>query len=166
MEPNYKNNLIIDGHGRELSGISFNFTRDINSKCDLYYYVRQGIGINLTQSNQLIQSIIQGKIEREIANQTPSRIQGGLVTEKELFAIPLITGSPQWDIDNLFSQGQCTKITIKGVPVVQHTLYNNGFNNTYIRLEFGSAQSIKLSEIINYFHPGKYNIFWCVCRTE
>jgi hypothetical protein len=165
LQARFIKNLIIDGHGQELTGQTFDFRRPQGHECDLYCYIFQGLEIRISQSNAIIRNAALGNISREIANtQLPSRIGGTPVTDKKLFAIQYDdAGNPQWNIDNLFTGGDITRnIVIDGVNLVEIV---NG-NNTYIRLPFGSQQSIKLSQIINHYNNAQYNILWCVCRVE
>jgi hypothetical protein len=167
MQARFNRNLIIDGHGKELTGTTFDFRRAQGNECDLYCYVRIGIGIGVTTSNQIIQDAINGNISREISeSQLSSRIGGTLVTDKQLHAIQLTATGPQWNNDALFIGGISRNININGVNgAVAITEIVSG-NNTYVRLPFDSNGSIKLSEIINHYNAGQYNILWTVCRVE
>lgn len=159
----YLRNLIIDGHGRELTSQTFDFRRAQGNECILYCYVHQGIGIGIEQSNRIIADAINGNISLEIAGtQLSSKIGGTLVGDKELGAIRLNRdGRPQWNNDGLFAGGP-HRINIEGVDVDEF-VHNN---STYIRLPINSVQTLKLSQIINHYNVGQYNILWCVCRSE
>lgn len=162
----FNNHLIIDGHGEELTGDNFHFTRPQGKECDLYCYIRQGLGIGIHQSNQIIADVVnKNNISREIAGtQLSSRINPahGLVIDKKLYAIQADpnTGVPQWSNDHLFNTSR--EITINGVKVLEF----KKDNTTYIRLPYNSPKTLKLSDIINHYTDKQYNVLWVVCRVE
>jgi len=162
LQARFTHNLIIDGHGKELTGTNFNFQRPQGRECDLYCYIRQGLGIGINQSNTIIRDAINGNISRELAGtQLSSRIGGTLVIDKMLYAIKTTGGIPQWNNDSLLGVNG-NNVVINGVTVTEFVA---GFN-TYIRLPFNSSKSVKLSDIINFYNGRQYNILWCVCRVE
>lgn len=158
-------NLIIDGHGTDLPQ-AFNFQRAQGNECTLYSYVRTGISIPVRQSDNIIAKIIKNDYSKEITTMNASQIGGTQLNDRELSAIqltpphvPAAQQKPEWNNDTLFTEHPVNTV-VNGITMQQIT---HG-NTIYLRLPVGSAQTIKLSEIINAYHTGQYNIFWCVCR--
>lgn len=152
-------NVIIDGHGTDLTS-SFNFQRAQGNECTLYSYVRTGISIPANQSDNIIAKIIANNYSKEITMSNASRIGGTPLTDRLLGAIRLNSGTPEWNNDGLFAGGVTATVNIGGVPVTEIT--HGG--NVYLRLPFGSTNTVKVSDIISHYNAGQYNFFWCVCR--
>lgn len=154
-----KANIIIDGHGTDLTTTTFSFKRAANVVSTIYSYVKQGIGIPIDQSNRIILGITTGSPNLSIATQSDSRIGGAAVVDKQLSAI---TGgaSPQWNNDALFVAAP--DVVIGGVTVKAFT--HAASSSTYLRLPIDSTKTVKLSDIINFYSTAQYNFYWCVCR--
>jgi hypothetical protein len=153
-------NLIIDGHGTDLQ-TTFNFQRAAGNECTLYSYVRAGISIPSNQSDNIITKIVNNDFSKEITTSNASRIGGTQLTDRLLGAIRVDAhGTPEWDNDALFPAGAVANININGTGVTQIT----SGANIYLRLPFGAANTIKLSDVIAHYNAGQYNFFWCVCR--
>lgn len=154
-------NLIIDGHGSELPGTTFNFKRTAANACTLYSYVRPGIPIGVGQSDDIIAKIIAGNFSREITTVNASRIGGTPINDRLLGAIKMTAQhAPEWNNDPLFHTGVQADKIVDGVTLHQITQGDT----IYLRLPVGAQQTVKLSDIISAYPTGQYNIFWCVCR--
>lgn len=167
LKQHYQHHLIIDGHGLELTGTTFNFVREPGKECELYCYIRQGLGIGVNQSNNIIEdAVLNDNISRELAGSILSskvNANSGLVTEKRLSSISVNpeTNRPEWNNDHLFNDAP-VHIQINGV----HVLEFKRNNATYIRLPFDSNETLLLSDIISHYDDKQYNIMWVVCRAE
>lgn len=150
-------NLIIDGHGTDLA-TTFNFQRAAGNECKLYSYVRTGISIPATQSDNIIARIVANNFSSEITTTNDSRIGGTLLTDRQLSAIG---AGPEWDNDAAVGAARVTNnINIGGTAMVEIV----SGNNIYLRMPVGAAGTINLSDIIGHYAAGQYNFFWCVCR--
>lgn len=154
-------NLIIDGHGTELPGGTFNFQRAASDACTLYSCWRKEVAAGETPSGNVIRKIIKGNFAAEISTCNASLTGGAPVRDHLLGAIRMTPQHmPEWNNDTLFSAGIRTKKNVNGV-----TMYQIRQGDTiYLRLPVGTHETVKLSDIINAYPTGQYTIFWCARR--
>lgn len=183
-------NIIIDGHGRDLGNTAppLYFQRPYNLAGKIVSIVREGIGVNMHQSNEVIRKLVQnGAVDTSQFIVNSSRINGNHapITDKRLYPIDMVqvedangqlvfeNDEPvtvqHWDNDGFFMpNGNIQRFNIGNVPVI--TIQRN--NCIYFRIDDitpfdeNPRYSLKLSEIINYYQNTQNDFYWMVCRSN
>lgn len=160
--PNF---LIIDGHGA-MSKKPFDFRRPATAKSAIYYYTFEKIGINVERSDRIIEKALGGVVPEGYSECRESRIGGTLVADRILAA----KASGDW-ITPVPPGATLETIHLNGVPVDCHYIGRPGVQvslaTAWIVVVFIQDRNegiLNLSDIIDYFATGSYNVIWAPCN--
>jgi hypothetical protein len=191
------NTLIIEGHGatrRKRSSVpsrsTFSFKRSRNTKCAIYSYVREGVGIDADESNRLISWCINngGAVPTPYFERIASNTGGKLVREREIFAIDwvwkkkmvngILTDVYELDWNEIVPEtwGADTILlpAVQGASVECIARYNGAGPRWSSVVWFAlraeeedtPLRSVKLSTVLNFFNTQSYAVLWMVCRVD
>lgn len=158
--------LIIDGHG-STSNQTFLFKREEGKKSKIYSWTFEGIPTRVRGSNIKIDEALRTNIIPDgFADLSDSRInpQSG-IKDRVLYAKRNDCGDTETELEwpcqapGNYTQ---TEIVINGVGLYKYEM------NDKILIEIipGSNETIKLSDIVEYFSDYSYDFLWMVCRSD